>query len=169
MSRSSSPQGVALGWENGAPSGRSAQLQLPVALALTLGFICAALFGCGPKGLPTKVISGSVTCGGQPVPTGQVSFMPIEGTPGPNSAARIVDGRYRIEARGGVALGKHRVCVDARKKTGRKVEGYNGREATMVDEEVRLGPAIYAGDQSPLTVEIKVDSDGRYDIVIPGQ
>ena len=120
-----------------------------------------------PKGLPSKVIGGSVTCGGEEVPTGQVSFVPIEGTPGPNSAGLIVDGQYRIEARGGVPLGKHRVCVDARKKTGRKVEGHNGRETTMIDEEVRMGPEVYAGDQSPLVVDIRADSDGHYDIALP--
>ena len=66
-------------------------------------------------------------------------------------------------------LGKHRVEVVAHKKTGRKVEGYNGHETIMVDEEVRLGPAIYAGEQSPLVVDVRDDSDGRYDIVIPRQ
>jgi hypothetical protein len=138
-------------------------------IAITLCVICLALVGCGPKGLPSKAIGGAVTCGGQPVPTGQVSFVPIEGTPGPTSAALIVDGRYRVEARGGVPLGKHRVCVDARKKTGRKVEGHNGREAVLVDEEVRMGPEVYASGQSPLVLDLRADSDGTYDIVIPGQ
>ena len=49
-------------------------------------------------------------------------------------------------ANGGVPLGKYRVQVDARQKTGRKVQGNNGLEMTTIDEEVRMGPAAYAGD-----------------------
>jgi hypothetical protein len=131
------------------------------------GLACLLLIGCGPKGMPTKVMHGNVTCGGEKVPTGQVIFMPIEGTPGPNSAAMIVDGQYRIDSRGGVPLGKHRVCVDARRKTGRQVQGNNGREVTMIDELVRVGPEIYGGEKSPLVVEIKADSNGQFDITIP--
>ena len=68
-----------------------------------------------------------------------------------------------------MALGKHRVCIDARQKTGRKVEGHNGREAVLVDEEVRVGPQVYAGDKSPLVFDLRADSDGRFDIAIPKQ
>ena len=32
----------------------------------------------------------------------------------------------------------------------------------------RLGPEEYAGAQSPLTVEVTADSEGRIDIEIPG-
>jgi hypothetical protein len=134
---------------------------------MALAFV--TLLGCGSTGLPSKVIFGSVACGGEKVANGQVVFTPIDGAPGPTCAGLIADGQYRIDARGGVPLGKHRVCVDAKRKTGRKVQRTNGRETTSVDEEVRLGPEIYAGNQSPLVVDIKADSDGRYDIVIPGQ
>ena len=37
----------------------------------------------------------------------------------------------------------------------------------MIDETVRMGPAIYAGDQSPLVVDVRTDSDGQFDIAIP--
>jgi hypothetical protein len=93
--------------------------------------------------------------------------VPIENTPGGVCAARIIDGLYRIEDRGGVPLGKYRVCVDARRKTGRKVRSTNGTEITMVDEIVRMGPAAFSGVQSPLTVEIAADFDGKFDISIP--
>jgi hypothetical protein len=145
------------------------RFQQTIGLAAALVLVFPLLTGCGPKGLPAKVVYGNVTCGGQPVSTGQVTFLPIEGTPGTNSAAQIVNGQYRIAAQGGVSLGKHRVQVDARKKTGRQLQGTNGRETTMIDEEVRLGPAVYAGEQSPLIADIKANSDGKYDIVIPGQ
>lgn len=136
------------------------------ALAIHL-VLCLALAGCGSTGLPSKTVYGTVACGKEKVPSGRVVFVPIEGTPGPNTAATIVDGQYRVASRGGVPVGKHRVMVDTRKKTGRKVQGYNGREATMVDEEVRMGTALYAGNQSPLVLEITPSFDGRYDIAIP--
>jgi hypothetical protein len=129
---------------------------------------CLLSAGCGPKELPAKRLHGAVTCGGQTVPSGQLVFMPIEGTPGANTAALIVNGQYSVTSRGGVSLGKHRVSVDARKKTGRQVQGHNGREAAMVDEEVCMGPAAYAGNQSPLVVEITPDFDEQYNIVLPG-
>ena len=122
--------------------------------------------GC-ERGLSAKVLHGNVVCGGKKVPIGRVFFVPIGGAVGPTCMARIVDGQYRIEARGGVPLGKHRVQVDARKPTGRKVPGSNGRETATIDEEVRIGPAAYAGEQSPLAVDVRTDFDGRFDIVIP--
>ena len=142
-----------------------------VMACLFLGAGCLLSAGCGgQKGIPTKVIHGSVTVGDQTPETGRLRFVPIEGTPGPASTGRIVDGQYRIEARGGVPVGKHRVEVHALKKTGRKVLG-PGMEGGMteVDETVNLAPEQYAGVKSPLKVEVPADSDGRIDIKIPGR
>lgn len=144
---------------------RSLVWQTTISLLLPAWVVAA---GCGPRGLPSKPMHGSVTCGGQAVLTGLVTFMPIDGAAGANCAAAIVDGQYSIQARGGVPFGKHRVCVIAEKKTGRQVEGHNGRETVLVDEKVRIGPPSYSGEQSPLIVDIRSDSDDRYDIVLPG-
>lgn len=137
-----------------------------VAVAV-LAVVCMAAAGCGGGGQELKAIHGSVTCGGEKVPSGQITFVPIEGTPGSPAPAAIVNGEYRFAAPGGVPPGKHRVEVDARKKTGRKVQGFNGIETTMIDEEVRLGPEIYAGERSPLVVEVRAEGDGRIDIALP--
>ena len=131
--------------------------------------VCATLFGCGTGKMLTQVIYGDVTCGGEKVDCGRVAFVPIDGTPGTTHTAVIVDGQYQIDNRSGVPLGKHRIEIDARKKTGRKVKGFDGMEQTMIDETVRMGPEIYAGKQSPLAIEITADSDGRYDIELPPQ
>lgn len=138
-------------------------------IAVMLVLACLATAGCGKKKLPVKAMHGNVTCGGKDVSIGQVTFVPIEGTPGFPTPAPIINGQYRVDARGGVPLGKHRVQVDARKKTGRKVQGFNGVEMGMIDEEVRMGPEIYAGEQSPLVVEVRADGDGRFDIKLPSE
>ena len=135
-------------------------------LAGAMGLGCLALFGCAKKE-SVKVVQGAVTCGGEKVPEGRVTFVPLDGDSGPNRATVILDGQYRIEPKGGVRLGKYRVCVDARKKTGRKVLGFNGFQQAMVDETVRVGPEAYAGDQSPCEVNITADFDGRFDIALP--
>ncbi len=55
----------------------------------------------------------------------------------------------------------------ATKKTGRQVMRDNGFERVMADEFVRISPPRYAGKQLPITAEITVDSDGRFDIELP--
>jgi len=125
--------------------------------------------GCGDGSLPSKPVHGTVTVGGEKVDAGEVRFVPVDGTPGPTSVGTIVEGEYRIDARGGVPLGKHRVEVEARRKTGRKVEQYSGFETSLVDETVRVGPQQYAGQQSPLVEEVTADSDGRIDVAIPAE
>jgi hypothetical protein len=124
--------------------------------------------GCGRGELPTREVFGTVTCNGEKVPEGEIRFVPIEGTPGPVSSAAIVDGQYRIEARGGVPVGEHRVEVRAMRKTGRKVarQVFAG-ETAMVDETVPLGAAGYDGVDSPLVEEVTAGGDGRIDVEIP--
>jgi hypothetical protein len=115
------------------------------------------------------VVHGTITFQGNKVDTGAITFVPIDGTPGPVSVGTITDGEYRIDARGGVPLGKHRVQVEARNKTGRKVKEDDGYDIRVVDQTVAVGPPQYAGSQSPLVREITADSDGRIDIEIPAR
>jgi hypothetical protein len=134
------------------------------AVCLATSFVLAVAGGCNRSELPRRVVFGDVTCGGEKVAFGEVLFVPIEGTPGPATAAVIVDGRYRAGNRGGVPIGKHRVEVSAQRATGRKAPTPEG---TMVDEAVSIGPAKYAGPQSPLVAEVKADGDGQFDIALP--
>ncbi len=116
----------------------------------------------------SKVVFGTVRCGGEPVAIGYVRFVPLEATRGPASTGVVTDGQYRIESRGGVPIGKHRVEVLARKKTGKRVYDTTlVMEGAEVDETVLLGPAQYEGEQSPLVLEVTADSDGHLDIEIP--
>ena len=81
----------------------------------------------------------------------------------------IVDGEYRIEGRGGVPAGKYRVEIVAKKKTGRKAQEFDGFEMAMVDEQSSISPPVYAGEDSPLTVEISSNSDGTEDFNLPAR
>ena len=130
---------------------------------------CIVLPGCGTKGgLSMKVVHGTVTAGGQTVDTGMVRFVPIQLTKGPASAGRIENGQYRVVARGGVPLGKHRVEVTALKKTGRKLKARGPFEEQMIDETVPMAPEQYAGSNSPLEFELTADSSGEHNIELPG-
>ena len=100
---------------------------------LALAWLVVA--GCG-RGRHATVMHGSVACGGENVSGGTVSFVPIEAGVGRISMGRIVEGQYRIDAAGGVPQGKYRVQVDARRKTGRRIQGNNGIEQAMIDEQV---------------------------------
>lgn len=128
--------------------------------------VAVTLPSCGcNRGIPTRVVHGTVKVGGGTPDIGYVRFVPIEGTPGPVNGARITDGQYRIEARGGVPLGIHRVEVITSRKTGRKVL----QDDVPVDDFERFGPANYASANSPLKVQVSRDSDSCIDIQIPAQ
>jgi hypothetical protein len=124
--------------------------------------------GCG-RARAAKIVHGSVSCGGEKVPMGQIMFVPIDNPSQPPSTATIADGQYRIDAKGGAPLGKYRVQIDARRKTGQNIQAHNGLEPTTVKEVARMGPESYAGPKSPLTVIVTADSDGAFDIQIPRQ
>ncbi len=129
--------------------------------------LCLALVGCGSDRLSVGEVHGAVTAGGQKVETGTVRFVPIDGTKGPATTARIQNGEYRADARGGVPLGKHRVEVAAEKKTGRKIKSRQSIEDLLTDETVPMAPQVYTGEDSPLVFELNSGSDGKYDIALP--
>jgi hypothetical protein len=126
--------------------------------------LCCLSSGCGKNGLETKVVYGTVKVGGEPVPFGQVMFVPIDDTPGPSGFSTIQEGSYRVEARGGVPLGTHRVEVIAERKTGKQIPG---REGTLVDEKARMGPPIYATEESPLRFTVSKKESGEFNIEFP--
>ena len=128
---------------------------------------CCLVSGCGKKGMPVKVVYGTVSVGDQPVELGQVVFVPIENTKGPASYSPIEAGNYRVQGpRGGVPLGTHRVEVVAKRKTGRKVRGRGGE---LIDEGVPFGSPVYDSEASPLHFTLDSDSSGEFTIEIPAE
>lgn len=135
----------------------------PLRWAALLALACS--IGCGRGDFQRKVTYGTVTCCGETVAKGKLRFVAIDDSVLPSSSAMIVDGNYRIEQWGGVPIGKYRVEVEARRRTGRQTQ--DPLSGKTIEETASFGSAIYAGAQSPLIVEVRTDGDGRIDLVIP--
>jgi len=73
--------------------------------------------GCG-SGLDLAPVTGRVTMNGQPVPQGQISFVPENGPPAIGSIA--ADGTYRLSTlqEDGALVGRHKVTIMATKVSG---------------------------------------------------
>jgi len=114
--------------------------------------VLAGIVGCGPGGPEKALVSGTVTFDGHPIELGKIQFYPIDGTSGPVASASIVDGEYRIENKGGVPVGRHRVQIEGYRKATVPAPGIS-LEDTAADQYV---PAKY-NTASELTEEIKAD------------
>src|SRR5689334_21251790 len=79
---------------------------------------CSLLFcGCGK---PEPSVVGAVLLDGEPLPSGRIRFVPVEGTSGPDAGAVIEDGKYTVGK--GLRVGKYRVEIHGVKEsTVRKV------------------------------------------------
>ncbi|RIK75933.1 MAG: hypothetical protein DCC67_14570 [Planctomycetota bacterium] len=134
-------------------------------LALAALGLLSALPGCGSS--QRYAVSGTITVGGEPVDTGRVFFVPVEGAKGPRVQGEIIGGQYRVTAQGGLLAGKYRVELDAKKKTGRKIRGrIIGGEFGEVDETISMAPRIYQDADSPLIVEVPGATE-TIDIAVP--
>lgn len=81
-------------------------------IATAMVIVLAVVLGCGEKSdLEKVIVSGEVTYKGQPVGAGDIRFDPVGETKGPVSGARIVDGKYTADGRGGVPVGEHIVRI----------------------------------------------------------
>jgi len=73
-------------------------------------FLVAAV-GCGRPGDGRVVVHGTVNYAGNPVAAGVIRFQPTGKSVGPVSVTTIADGRYHLDALGGVIAGTHRVEI----------------------------------------------------------
>jgi len=119
-----------------------------------VGLLVAALgpcIGCGASN--RAVVQGNVTFDGQPVGQGSITFEPADGA-GPVAGGTIQNGKYRLDAEGGMDPGKKIVRIRAVRATGRKIEaGPPSPPGTMVDEVSPFIPAIY-DEKSTLVVQV---------------
>lgn len=120
-------------------------------------FCCllATMIGCGAASSdapPRRIVEGSVTYDGKPLPSGMIRFVPIPA--GPVASAPIVDGKYEITNKEGVPLGEAKV----------EIEGGGGADS-LTQDQIEAGmksasivlPAKY-NRQSTLTETISEGS-----------
>ena len=81
------------------------------AVGLVAGLLLLAMTGCGGDSLDRQVIYGRVTYNGQKVTGGDILFVPIGNTVGPTTGAKVNDGQFRADHRGGVPVGRHQIRV----------------------------------------------------------
>lgn len=81
--------------------------------ALAIACFALAATGCGKQRIERAIVYGTVNFGGKPISKGTIYFTPIEGTKTPPGAAQIIDGKYRVETRGGVPVGTHKIEIEA--------------------------------------------------------
>jgi hypothetical protein len=86
-------------------------------------------------------ITGTVRLNNEPLSTGSIAWIPIEGTPGPGGGGGInKDGKYEIKQ--GLRPGKYRVEIRSSITLNRKVVNPT-IPADVVDEEVSVIPDKY--------------------------
>lgn len=73
--------------------------------------------GCGGRAFPVSTVEGAVTVDGKPVPSGTVSFSPLESNTGQAVSTEIQAGKYRSNK---VPRGKSLVQINAFIDTGKK-------------------------------------------------
>jgi hypothetical protein len=129
----------------------------------TIVVATAAGAGCGPDGPQRYHVSGTVTYGGQPVPAGAVSFIPIgehdrERGPG---FCRFTDGRYESRQGRSPGSGPYRVIIT----------GYDGVpfETRLGDEiqEHPMGKPIF--DTQVVEIDLPAKHGGVFNFDLPSQ
>jgi hypothetical protein len=99
-----------------------------------VGLAAALVSGCAdPDRERRGEVSGSVTLDGQPVASGDITFVPTGTTAGPTSGGTIVDGKYSIGWKNGPAVGDNQARFSGARKSGRKVKGRQGEEDEWID------------------------------------
>lgn len=130
--------------------------------------VAAMMAGCNRPGTDLNLVpvNGRITYNGQTIIEGLVRFVPVGDTRGPTSAAPIVQSEYRLDARGGVPAGEHRVEIEAYR---RDAIGNVPPEADVIrDARPNYLPPQYGPGRSTLRVTIPNDvSEFTYNVDLP--
>jgi hypothetical protein len=122
---------------------------------LAVALVAVTAIGCGQSSdLDKVVVRGAVTLDGQPIPNGELRFIPTNGTKGPISGGPIKDGAYLAQGRGGVPVGEHRVEIRAYRpatKPGQPVSPEGGPAEQYLDKRFN--------EQTTLTAKIEASTE----------
>ena len=100
---------------------------------------CFLLFsGCGKPG-PSVV--GTVLLDGDPLPSGRIRFVPVEGTRGPDAGAVIEEGKYSVGQ--GLTPGKYRVEIHGVKESTLRKERDPILPVYLIPAAIEAVPPVY--------------------------
>jgi len=122
----------------------------PIALLLLLA-LNLVQSGCGPptSPYPSARVAGEVTLDGQPIESGNISFIPQGRGQSRPAAADFQDGTYKVND---TPLGEVRVFITATKETGKMIPG----SGEPVPEVINVIPPQY---RQGIEIEIEGDND----------
>jgi len=130
--------------------------RLSTLLSLGLILVC-----CGCDSQPKRyAVRGTVSYQGQPIKFGSISFRAEDGSTG---AAQIQDGKFEVEAVGGLLPGSYRVAINYPNP---KIPLPSGNEAPGEAVPIReMLPPKY-NDQTELTLEVGEEdkNDAHFDL-----
>lgn len=125
----------------------------PFWIAGVIACVAAVMGGCGPRGVGATA-SGILTIDGKPAPAGiRVDFQPDGPKGSPSTGITDEKGRYELwftPGNKGVMPGGGRVMIQLPRATGPD----GPRQMPGALENIRI-PAVFAGEQSPLTRTVK--------------
>ena len=134
-------------------SKQTSTLLILCTLALSAAF-SIAITGCSTDA-DHGTLQGNVTLDDEPLKTGLVRFVPVDGQT-PSADAMITDGRFTAK----VPVGEKRVSISAPKVVGTR-KFYNTPDAPSVDIVEELLPARYNA-QTELTITVNA-GDQQHD------
>ncbi len=127
----------------------------------SIAFLVAASIvstSCSKSGPESAEVSGVVRLDGQPIEEGSIQFIPVEGTTGPSAGGVIKNGKYHIDRKGGVIVGKNRVELRAFKESASLIQDPTAAQGVMTKVRVPAFPPEY-NDQSMLIRDITAGSN----------
>lgn len=133
----------------------------PVGAKLVWGVALAVSWfavGCGDAGPARQPVSGVITLNGKPLPSGTVTFAPLDGATA--ATAEIRDGAYQIARSEGPAPGRYQVEINAVKPTGKMIKHPDLPSETI--EEVRNIIPVNYNVQTQLAIEVTPDGANAF-------
>jgi hypothetical protein len=127
-------------------------MKLRIVCLIGLSAVSLAASGCSSDS-GKGTVSGIVTLDGQPLKSGLIRFVPVDGRT-PTADTTITDGEFSAE----VPIGEKRVSISAPKVVGKR-PAYQTPNAPMIDIVEELLPARY-NVTSELTINV---TGGRQD------
>jgi hypothetical protein len=127
-------------------------LALYASLCVGVALVAA---GCNRGPANVAAIAGEVKLDGTPIERGTIHFVPTDGVEGSEAGGEILNGRYRLSGKAGVAVGWNRVEISALRKTGKLLPmPFPAQNNKTFEEEVEAVADRY-NIESTLRVEIQ--------------